>query len=72
MQNGPSEKPPTLTPGQARRPAAWTCTILWVWMLGVMLLAWVLLEGPVVSSIIKRVAWLSTMRQGLERFFGGG
>ena len=44
---------------------------LLVWMLGVMMLSWVLFNGPVVSSIIKRVEFLRNLQEVLVGFFGG-
>lgn len=46
--------------------------LLGAWMIGVMLLGYLVHEGPVVGSIVKRVAVLRELRNALWTFFGGG
>ncbi|MBN1554686.1 MAG: hypothetical protein JXA11_08070 [Phycisphaerae bacterium] len=43
---------------------------LLLWMLGVMLFGWFLLDGPAVSSIVKRVGPLKSARQATRCALG--
>ena len=52
-------------------PSRGASAALLVWMLGVMMLSWVLFDGPVVSSIIKRVEFLRNLQEVVVGFFGG-
>ncbi|MCK5557241.1 MAG: hypothetical protein KAJ01_02615, partial [Candidatus Hydrogenedentes bacterium] len=52
-------------------PSRVVSAALMVWMLGVMVLSWVLFDGPVVSSIVKRVEFFRNLREALAAFFGG-
>lgn len=45
---------------------------LTAWMLGVMVLSWLLFRGPVISSIVKRVGWARNIHDTTAAFFGGG
>ncbi len=51
-------------------PTRFTTVGLMIWMLGVMLLGWALLDGPGVSSIIKRVAPLKRTQKVLRGWLG--
>jgi hypothetical protein len=44
--------------------------LLVTWMIGVMGLAYVLFEGPVVGSVVKRVEPLARAKVALDIFFG--
>jgi hypothetical protein len=46
--------------------------LVWGWMLGVMLLSWLLFGGPGLGSLAKRVAWLGALRDAIADFFGSG
>jgi hypothetical protein len=40
------------------------------WVIGFMLLSWVICDGPVVSSIVKRVGPLREIQREMRTFFG--
>lgn len=44
--------------------------LLLVWMIGVMALAYVLFDGPVVGSVVKRVEPLARAKTALDEAFG--
>ena len=46
--------------------------LAWGWMLGVMVLSWLLFGGPVLGSLAKRVAPLGDLRDAIAAFFGSG
>jgi hypothetical protein len=40
------------------------------WVIGFMLLSWIVCDGPVVSSIVKRVGPLHKIQREMRTFFG--
>ena len=52
------------------RPGRIVAAGLLLWMLGVMLLGWFLLDGPGVSSIVKRVVPFKRAQQSLRCVLG--
>ena len=57
--------------GDRCSPSRGASAVLLVWMSGVMMLSWVLFDGPVVSSIVKRVEFFRNLREAIATFFGG-
>ena len=66
-----SKGSPPRSDGRRCSPSRGGSAVLLVWMLGVMMLSWILFDGPVVSSIVKRVEFLRNLQEVLVGFFGG-
>jgi hypothetical protein len=49
-----------------------TQLLLGVWMIGVMLLSWIVFLGPAVSTLERHVAPFHTLCQMIRTFFGAG
>lgn len=52
------------------RPNRFAATGLLIWMLGVMLFGWFVLDGPGVSSVVKRVGPLKHAQRVVRRGLG--